>query len=78
MGAGRPVTRERGRLCVLVDEPELRSLGRDVLDDEGAEEHPDLFVIDSMLPQMDGIALAGRTLKRLIESGRARGHSHVI
>jgi CheY-like chemotaxis protein len=66
-------------MCIVVvdDEPELRELLRQLLEDEGylvrafahpvpvmdlpdADNRPELFLIDIMLPGMDGITLAER------------------
>lgn len=68
------------KILVIDDEPELRELMKDVLEDEGyqvccagsgadgivltAQEHPELILLDMRMPEMDGIA----TLRRIRET----------
>lgn len=63
---------EKWKILVIDDEPELRELMKDVLEDEGyqvcsagsgadgialnEQENPDLILLDMRMPEMDGIA----------------------
>jgi two-component system, NtrC family, nitrogen regulation response regulator NtrX len=64
--------KEQRKILVIDDEPELRELMKDVLEDEGyqlfcagsgadgialnTQEDPDLILLDMRMPEMDGIA----------------------
>ena len=73
------------RILVVDDEPDIRFLLKDILEDEGYEvdvaehahaadearqrNHPDLVLLDIWMPDVDGVTL----LKRWKSSGRDEG-----